>query len=99
LRVVRADAGFFDQELLGFLEQRKLPYIVVARFTKYVKREVTRIVDWRALDEDYAVGERQIKLMGWSQPRRFVAVRERIRDSKPPVGKKLICRSIPSACW
>jgi DDE family transposase len=90
LRVVRAEAGFFDQELLGFLEQRRLPYIVVARFTKYVKREVTRIVDWRALDEDYAVGECEIKLMGWSQPRRFVAVRERIRDSKPPVGKKLI---------
>ncbi len=90
LRVVRADAGFFDQELLGFLEERKLPYIVVARFTKYVKREVTRIEDWRALDEDYAVGECQIKLMGWNKPRRFVAVRERIRDSKPPVGKKLI---------
>jgi hypothetical protein len=90
LRVVRADAGFFDQELLGFLEERRLPYIVVARFTKYVKREVTRIVDWRALDEDYAVGECEIKLMGWSQPRRFVAVRERIRDSKPPVGKKRI---------
>jgi hypothetical protein len=90
LRVVRADAGFFDQELLGFLEERKLPYIVVARFTKYVKREVTRIEDWRALDEDYAVGECQIKLMCWNKPRRFVAVRERIRDSKPPVGKKLI---------
>jgi hypothetical protein len=27
LRVVRADAGFFDNELLTFLEERKLPYI------------------------------------------------------------------------
>ena len=90
LRVVRADSGFFDTELLTFLEERKLPYIVVARFTKCVKREVTRIADWRALDEDYAVGECQIKLMGWNQPRRFVAVRERIRDSKSSLGKKLI---------
>jgi hypothetical protein len=63
---------------------------VVARFTKSVKREVTRIVDWRALDDNYAVGECQIKLMGWDKPRRFVAVREQIRDSKPSVGKKLI---------
>jgi hypothetical protein len=31
LRVVRADAGFFDQQLLGFWEQRGLSYIVVAR--------------------------------------------------------------------
>jgi DNA-directed RNA polymerase subunit N (RpoN/RPB10) len=90
LRVVRADAGFFDQELFTFLEERRLAYIVVARLTKWVKREVTRIVDWRDLDEDYAVGECAIKLMGWDKPRRFVVVRERIRDSKPAVGKKLI---------
>src|SRR6202789_565607 len=90
LRVVRADAGFFDQELFTFLEGRKIPYIVVARFTKCVKREVTRIVAWRALDENYAVGECEIKLMGWDKPRRFVVVREQIRDSRPSVGKKLI---------
>jgi hypothetical protein len=90
LRVVRADAGFFDKELFTFLEERKIHYIVVARFTKWVKREVTRIADWRALDENYAVGECEIRLMGWDKARRFVAVRERIRDSRPSVGKKLI---------
>ena len=90
LRVVRADAGFFDQELLEFLEDRQLPYIVVARFTQYVKREVTRIVDWRALDENYAVGECEIPLLGWKTRRRFVVVRERIREGKPSLGKKLL---------
>jgi len=63
---------------------------VVARLTKCVKREVTRIAQWRELDDNYAVGECEIKLMGWSRPRRFVAVRERIRDTRPSVGKKLI---------
>jgi hypothetical protein len=90
LRGVRADPGFFDQDLFAFLEGRKIPYIVVARFTKCVKREVTRSVDWRALDDNYAVGECAIKLMGWDKPRRFVAVREQIRDSRPSVGKKRI---------
>ena len=33
LRVVRADAGFFANELLTLLEERCLPYIVVARLT------------------------------------------------------------------
>lgn len=89
-RVVRADAGFFDTELLTLLEERKPAYIVVARLTKQVKQEVTRIVNWRALDEDYAVGDCEIKLMGWSKPRRFVAVPERVRNSKPSLGKKLI---------
>jgi hypothetical protein len=90
LRVVRADSGFFDRELFEFLEERNLPYIVVARFTKCVKREVTRIVQWKQLDGDYAAGECSIKLMGWTKPRRFVAVRERVRSSKASVGRKLI---------
>jgi len=90
LRVVRADAGFFDHDLFTFLEERRIAYIVVARFTKSVKREVTRIESWRALDDNYAVGECEIKLMGWDKPRRFVAVRELIRDSRASVGKKLI---------
>ena len=90
LRVVRADAGFFDKDWFTFLEERKIPFMVVARFTKCVKREVTRIADWRDLDENYAVGECEIKLMGWDKARRFVAVRERIRDTRPSKGKKLI---------
>lgn len=89
LRVVRADAGFFANELLSFLEERCLNYIVVARLTACVKREITRIVEWRALDENYAVGECRIKLMGWGNSRRFVVVREQIRPTKPSLGRKL----------
>ena len=33
IRVGRADAGFFDRQLLEFLEQRGLAYIVMARLT------------------------------------------------------------------
>ena len=89
LRVVRADAGFFANDLLTFLEERTLNYIVVARLTVYVKREIARIVEWRALDEDYAVGECRIKLLGWDNARRFVVVREQIRESKASLGRKL----------
>jgi hypothetical protein len=38
IRLVRADSGFFDDKLLSFLEQRRLPYIVVARLTKWIKQ-------------------------------------------------------------
>src|SRR5262245_34594822 len=31
IRLLRADSGFFDDKLLNFLQQRLLPYIVVAR--------------------------------------------------------------------
>jgi GTP-binding protein EngB required for normal cell division len=31
-----------------------------------------------------------VKLSGWSQARRFVVVRERVRETKAAVGRKLI---------
>ena len=90
IRCVRADSGFFAQELFEFLEQNALPYVVVARLTTSLKRLCAGIPIWKAVDEDYAVGEFCAKLQGWSQERRFVVVRERIRESKEAVGRKLL---------
>ncbi len=42
IRVVRADSGFFAQDLLQYLESRHLHYIVVARMTSWLKREAAR---------------------------------------------------------
>jgi hypothetical protein len=33
IRCVRADSGFYADQFLSFLEERALPYIVVARLT------------------------------------------------------------------
>jgi hypothetical protein len=90
LRVVRADAGFFDQQLLGFLEQRGLSYIIVARLTLWLKREAARITTWRALDAHYAAGEFHLQLFGWDRPRRFVVIREQLRAERPSLGRKLL---------
>lgn len=90
IRVVRADSGFFDDELLSFLEERRLPYIVVARLTKWVQHAAQRVEHWQTLDENYAIGEFRLQLWSWQTERRFIAVRERMRDSRHSVGRKLI---------
>jgi hypothetical protein len=90
IRVVRADSGFFDDELLSFLEERRLPYIVVARLTKWVQSAAQRVEQWQELDENYAVGEFRLRLCTWKAERRFIAVRERVRESRHSVGRKLI---------
>ena len=90
VRVVRADAGFFDQKLLGFLEERGLDYIVVARLTRWLKREAARVQEWRALDEDFAVGEFRLQLFNWDRARRFVVIRERLKERQDSAGKKLL---------
>jgi DNA-directed RNA polymerase subunit N (RpoN/RPB10) len=90
IRLLRADSGFFDDKLLSFLEQRCLPYIVVTRMTKWVKRAAQRVEQWVELDDHFAVGEFRLKLHGWSVERRFVVVRERLREGRDSVGRKLI---------
>lgn len=90
LCVVRADAGFFDGKLLEFLEERQLAYIVVARLTRWLKREAARVEDWRAIDEDFAVGEFSLQLFNWQRARRFVVIRERLKERQDSAGKKLL---------
>jgi hypothetical protein len=90
IRLLRADSGFFDDKLLSFLEQRLLPYIVVARLTPWVKRAAQRVEQWTILDDDYAAGEFRLQLHGWRAERRFVVLRERVREGCDSVGRKLI---------
>ena len=90
IRLLRADSGFFDGQLLDYLEQHDLPYIVVAKLTKWVKRAAQRVETWTVLDEHYCAGEFRLKLYGWSVERRFVVIREEIRETRASVGRKLI---------
>jgi len=87
---VRADSGFPDDELLTFLEEEMLPYIVVARPTAAVRRNCAGLKEWTALDETFAVGEIGIQLRGWTTQRRFLVLRERVREGKSVVGRVLL---------
>jgi hypothetical protein len=90
LRCVRADSGFFAQEMLGLLEQRNLPYIVVAKLTRTVKRQAAGVKNWSRVDNNYEVAEFFAQLQGWDKERRFVVIRERIREEKAAVGRLLL---------
>jgi hypothetical protein len=90
LRTVRADSGFFDQALLGFLEERSLPYIIVARMTRTLKAAAASLKEWTPLDAHYSTTSFQLKLHGWSKERRFVVIREKEREEKGAVGRRLI---------
>lgn len=92
IRVVRADSGFFDDKLLSFLEEQELPYIVVARLTRWIKSEAINIRQWKDLDSTYSVAEFKKQLHGWSRERRIVVVRELLRE-KLSLGRRLI--SVP----
>lgn len=111
IRVVRADSGFFDHKLLSFLEERGLPYIVVARLTHWLKQEAANLKQWRELDSVYSVGEFKKQLYGWDRERRFVVIRE-LEQEKPSAGRRLLevpgytfrlyvtsCSEAPEVIW
>jgi hypothetical protein len=72
------------------LEERWLPYTVVARLTAWVKRLAQRVEQWTPLDAGFAVGEFRLRLFDWQAPRRFIVVRERLREKRDSPGRKLI---------
>jgi len=90
LRCVRADSGFFEDDLLTFLEAQRLSYLVVARLTQRLKRRAAVLSQWQEVDEHYALGEFRARLFGWWVERRFVVVRERVREDKEAVGRTLL---------
>jgi len=92
VRCVRADSGFFADDFLAFLESRALSYVVVARLTSAVKRGCVGLPDsaWTKVDENYSVGEISLQLQGWAKARRFIVVREQVRDDKAAVGRLLL---------
>jgi Transposase DDE domain group 1 len=90
IRCVRADSGFFERSLIEFLQACRLPYIIVAKMTYYLRRRCTAIKEWVDVDENYAVAEFTHQLQGWPTPLRFVVVRERLQESKEAMGSKLL---------
>src|SRR6266403_6084057 len=90
IRCVRADSGFYGDHFLSFLEERALPYIVVARLTSYLKSRLYQITKWQAIDTIYCVTEFHFKFWNWKTERRFVVVREELQNNKAAVGRKLI---------
>jgi hypothetical protein len=82
IRVVRADSGFFDDKLLSFLEGLDLPYIDVARMTRWIKNEASCIREWIDLDSTYSVAEFKMQLYGWDRERRIVVVRELVKEGR-----------------
>jgi hypothetical protein len=77
---VRADGGFFDQKLCAFLEARHLPYIIVARRTTALQRQIWAVRTWDQVTATSAVAEFEWQLPTWTQARRFIVVRLRLPD-------------------
>ena len=88
---MRADSGFFDGSFLDFLEERGLPYVVVARMTSTLKRKCAGIQEWTPIDE-HLCGRRIHSANSWAGPRNGALswCANASGKAKAAVGRKLI---------
>ncbi len=87
----RADSGFFDKNILEFLENREKPinYIIAAKFYKPVKIAIVREKTYWRLDDGIEIGETMYESVGWGKLRRLIIVRQEIALRPKATGKQL----------
>ena len=92
--LVRADAGFYETAFLETLEGQDLPYIIVARLTRVVRRMVVQRIpdaDWLGVAPGIDVADIQATFPTWrGQLRRFVCLRQTLSERPEARGRRLI---------
>ena len=86
-KCVRGDCGFGNDAMMLALEQRSLPYLFKLKLTKNVKRYLEHIfwsAGWQDAGQGWEGREGDIKLTGWNEARRIIALR------RPLIGEVLL---------
>src|SRR5437016_4219383 len=76
---VRADAAFFDQEIVRFIEGKRAFYAIVARLTRPLKNRLSGL-RYRRVSSGVWAGEFRYCPQGWPGPRRFVVIRRPVPE-------------------
>ncbi len=89
--LLRADSGFYSQEIFDYLENRIKPinYIIAARFYLPVKRALASEKTWWKLGNGIEISETMYQSPQWKKPRRLVMIRQQIQERPKATGKAL----------
>ena len=87
--LIRLDSGFFNSDILDYLETKAMDYIIAAKFTHPIQRLIVNSNNWIVLDTGIEICEQIYQSDSWLKPRRIVVVRQRIKDRPNAPGKQL----------
>ncbi len=79
--LLRGDADFGTERIMSRAEQEGVPYLFKRRATRKVKRLLEKAMaeaDWTDAGHGWQGKESELRLLGWSRPRRVVIVRRRL---------------------
>lgn len=87
--LIRLDSGFFQSDILDYLESKTMDYVVAVRFSAPIQRMIAASNNWIFLDTGIEICEQVYQSDSWTKPRRLVVVRQRIKDRPKATGKQL----------
>jgi hypothetical protein len=87
--LLRGDAGWGNQGIMGTAEQRGLPYLFRLRMTVNVRKAVQRSLNgpWSTAGHGWEGQSVNLRLHGWSRQRRVVLLRRKRQDA-PSTGAR-----------
>jgi len=92
--LVRADSGFYTENILSYLESQSLNYIIATRMFSNVKNAVWALDNWIELTKGIELNEMIFEHIA-GKPRRYIVIRKRIED-RPKSGGKLLFDDLPA---
>ncbi len=84
--MVRADSDFYTEEILSYLKQQNLNYIIKMRIDSNVKSEVSGLEDWISICPGIEVNQMYFKHEG-GKIRIYIVDRKEIKN-RPKAGEK-----------
>jgi hypothetical protein len=87
--LIRLDSGFFQSDILDYLEEKTMNYVVAVKFTHPIQRLIQSSTNWIILDTGIEICEQLYQSESWQKPRRIVVVRQTIKDRPKASGKQL----------
>jgi hypothetical protein len=87
--LVRLDSGFFSNDIMEYLEQKSLKYIIAAKFTHPIQHLINKQDFWLHVDDGIEICDKLYQAGNWQNPRRIVIVRQKINRRPQAAGKML----------
>lgn len=86
--LLRADSGFYTQDILTHLEQKKINYVIATKFFSNIKRMVYGLDDWIEICPGIQVNQMHFAHEG-GKTRRYIIVRKEIKLRPKSGGRQL----------
>jgi len=92
--LLRADSGFYGEEIFQYLEERKewrepINYIIAGRLYNPVQKKISQQNIWLTAGEGIEIGETQYCGISGKKERRMVIIRQYIPERPKATGKQL----------